>query len=293
VFCGDKIQPFPMTTWHHLYDLLRTETSSVLFLSMVRLVLAGILGGLIGLEREMKHRPAGVRTNMFICFGAAMFTILSDQLQTGYPSGDHTRIAAQIIPGIGFIGAGSILRAHGEPLDVATFAEDGGEEAEVACIYMIGPDGGPRRIGMAAGNEFSDHQFEKKNYLNLAGSKLRNCALGPELVIDAEFESVPGEVIIERNGMVLWSKPIRTGEAEMCHSLQNIEHHHFKFEQHRRPGDVHVHFLGADCLSFGEGVTLADGDVTKIRFDGFGRALRNTIRHHGRAPELVRAIPLT
>src|SRR5256885_9657389 len=103
-----------MTTLHQLYDLLQTETSSTVFLSMVRLVLAGILGGLIGLERGMKHRPAGVRTNMFICFGAAMFTILSDQLQTGYPSGDHTRIAAQIIPGIGFIGAGSILRAHGE-----------------------------------------------------------------------------------------------------------------------------------------------------------------------------------
>jgi hypothetical protein len=190
-------------------------------------------------------------------------------------------------------GSGSILRGHGEPLDVPGFAEDGGEEAEVACVYVIGPDGGPCRIGMAAGNEFSDHQFEKKNYLNLAGSKLRNCALGPELVIDAEFESVPGEVIIERNRTVLWSKSIRTGEGEMCHSLQNIEHHHFKFEQHRRPGDVHVHFLGADCLSFGEGVTLADGDVTKIRFDGFGRALRNTIRHSGRAPELVRAIPLT
>jgi len=190
-------------------------------------------------------------------------------------------------------GNGSILRGHGEPLDVPVFAEDGGEEAEIACIYMIGPDGGPRRIGMAAGNEFSDHQFEKKNYLNLAGSKLRNCALGPELVVDAEFESVPGEVIIERNGTVLWSKPIRTGEAEMCHSLHNIEHHHFKFEQHRRPADVHVHFLGADCLSFGEGITLADGDVTKIRFDGFGRALRNTIRHPGGEPELVRATPLT
>jgi putative Mg2+ transporter-C (MgtC) family protein len=103
-----------MTMLHHFYDLLRTETSSAVFLSMVRLALAGILGGLIGIEREMKHRPAGVRTNMFICFGAAMFTILSDQLQAGHPSGDHTRIAAQIIPGIGFIGAGSILRAHGE-----------------------------------------------------------------------------------------------------------------------------------------------------------------------------------
>jgi hypothetical protein len=189
-------------------------------------------------------------------------------------------------------GTGAILRGHGECLDIPPFAEDGGEEAEVACVYLIGPDGQPRRIGMAAGNEFSDHCFEQRNYLNLASSKLRNCALGPELVVDAEFESVPGEVVIERRGSALWSKKIRTGEAEMCHSLQNIEHHHFKFEQHRRPGDVHVHFLGADCLSFGEGIELADGDVMQIRFDGFGRGLRNSVRQSGTAPQLVRSIPL-
>src|SRR5438270_363749 len=123
-----------------------------------------------------------------------------------------------------------------------------------------------------------DHRFEKENYLNLAASKLRTCALGPELVLDPDFESVPGEVTIHRNGRPLWTKQIRTGEAEMCHSLQNIEHHHFKFEAHRNPGDIHVHFLGADCLSFGEGVRLADGDVMHIKFEGFGRPLRNPVR---------------
>src|SRR5438309_12113123 len=91
-FCSDKIQPFLMTTLHHFYDLLQTETSSTVFLSMVRLVLAGILGGLIGLEREMKHRRARVRPHMFNCIGAAMCTLLSDQLQAGCPSGDHPRI---------------------------------------------------------------------------------------------------------------------------------------------------------------------------------------------------------
>src|SRR5947207_10090364 len=78
-----------------------------------KLVLAAVLGGLIGLEREAKHRPAGLRTNLFICMGAAMFTLLSDQLAVLH-MGDHTRIAAQIIPGIGFIGAGSILHARGD-----------------------------------------------------------------------------------------------------------------------------------------------------------------------------------
>ena len=99
--------------WQHIFDLLHREMASgVVATSLVRLVLAAVLGGIIGVERELKHRPAGLRTNMFICFGAAMFTILSDVLAVKY-LGDHTRISAQIIPGIGFIGAGSILHTRG------------------------------------------------------------------------------------------------------------------------------------------------------------------------------------
>lgn len=89
--------------------------------TLARLILAAVLGGVIGLEREFKHRPAGLRTNMFICFGSAMFTILSAEL-AGEFTGDHTRIAAQIIPGIGFIGAGSILRAKGSVTGLTTAA---------------------------------------------------------------------------------------------------------------------------------------------------------------------------
>ena len=174
-------------------------------------------------------------------------------------------------------GNGTMLRAHGEALVVPPYALDGGEEAEIAGIYLIDPDGRPRRVGMAAGNEFSDHRFEKLNYLNLAGSKLRNCSLGPEIVIDPVFDSVSGDVSIERVGKRIWSKRIRTGEAEMCHSLANIEHHHFKFELHRRPDDLHVHYFGACALSFGDGVELMEHDVMAIRFDGFGRALRNPL----------------
>jgi putative Mg2+ transporter-C (MgtC) family protein len=103
---------------------------------MVRLVMAALLGGAIGLEREIKHRPAGLRTNMFICFGAAMFTILSDQLQGNYATGDHTRIAAQIIPGIGFIGAGSILHARKDFVTGLTTA---------ATLFVVAS------IGMAVG----------------------------------------------------------------------------------------------------------------------------------------------
>ena len=184
-------------------------------------------------------------------------------------------------------GTGTILRGHGEALDVPAYAGDGGEEAEIAGIYMIAPDGQPCRIGMAGGNEFSDHVFEKTNYLNLAASKLRTCALGPELVVDPDFESVPVEVKIERAGNLLWSKTFRSGEAEMCHSLANIEHHHFKYEAHRRPGDVHVHFFGTDCLSFSDGISLQDGDVMQVSVEGFGRPLRNPVRVAGTKPELI------
>ena len=100
-----------------------------------KLLLAGFLGGLIGLEREAKHRPAGLRTNLFICLGAAMFTLMSDQL-AGQHTGDHTRIAAQIIPGIGFIGAGSIIHARGDLVTGITSA---------ATLFVVAS------VGMAVG----------------------------------------------------------------------------------------------------------------------------------------------
>ena len=131
---------------------------------------------------------------------------------------------------------------------------------------------------MTVGNEFSDHKFEKRNYLNLAGSKLRTCSVGPELVIGGEFQSVAGEAKIVRGEQTIWRKAVATGEQNMCHSLANLEHHHFKFEGHRQPGDVHVHFYGADRLSFGDGLVLEDGDWMEVRYEGFGRALRNPVQ---------------
>ncbi|SPE22518.1 conserved hypothetical protein [Candidatus Sulfopaludibacter sp. SbA3] len=175
-------------------------------------------------------------------------------------------------------GTGTSLRAHNQPLDVPPYAEDGGEEPEIAGVYVIDASGRPRRVGMTAGNEFSDHVFEKRSYLYLASSKIRTCAIGPELVLDPDFRLVNGEVAIERGGEAVWRKAIHTGEEVMCHSLANLEHHHFKFEAHRRPGDVHVHFFGADAFSFGEGVRLQAGDVMQVQFEGFGRPLRNPLR---------------
>jgi hypothetical protein len=187
-------------------------------------------------------------------------------------------------------GNGSMLRGPHEPLIVPAYAEDGGEEAEIAGVYIIGDDGTPYRIGMTIGNEFSDHKFEKRNYLNLAGSKLRTCSIGPELVVGGQFQSVPGEVKIVRGAERLWSKAVETGEQNMCHSLANMEHHHFKFAGHRRPGDVHVHFFGAHSLSFGEGIVLRDGDWMEVQFKGFGRALRNPVRVAPRGEDRLIAV---
>lgn len=175
-------------------------------------------------------------------------------------------------------GTGTSLRAHNQPLTIPEFAEDGGEEPEIAGVYWIDREGVPRRLGLTQGNEFSDHELERRNYLYLAASKLRTCAIGPELVMDAGFLAVPGTVSIERAGQPLWSRAINTGEQTMSHTVANLEHHHFKFEAHRRPGDVHVHFFGADAFSFGEGIRLEQGDIMQVHFEGFGRPLRNPLQ---------------
>lgn len=127
-------------------------------------------------------------------------------------------------------GSGTRLRGHNETLVVSSYAEDGGEEPEIAGVYLIDRQGVPRRLGLTTGNEFSDHVLEQRNYLYLAASKLSNSAIGPELVLD------PG-----------------------------------------RPGDLHVHYFGADAFSFGAGIRLETGDVMRVQFEGFGRPLRNPI----------------
>ena len=122
-----------MSSFFHI-AIPRLEVAPIVTQSLLRLIAAAVLGGLIGLERELKHKPAGLRTNMFICFGSAMFTLLSDQLASNY-GGDHTRIAAQIIPGIGFIGAGSILHARNNITGLTT----------AATLFVVAG------VGMAAG----------------------------------------------------------------------------------------------------------------------------------------------
>ena len=100
----------------------------VRFELLIKLLVAVVLGGAVGVEREMSGKPAGLRTTILICVGAALFTHLSvaiglvSQTSAGQPYGDVTRIAAQIVTGIGFLGAGAILHERGSVVGLTTAA---------------------------------------------------------------------------------------------------------------------------------------------------------------------------
>ena len=181
-----------------------------------------------------------------------------------------------------FKGTGRCLVAGGAPLVMPAFARDGGEEPEVAGLYVVDDDGTAWRLGFALANEFSDHVLERENYLLLAHSKLRRCALGPELLTGPLPDAVRGTSRIRRGGDVVWEKEFLTGESHMSHTLANLEHHHFKYDIFRQPGDAHVHLFGTATLSYGDGVACQPGDVFEIAADAFVLPLRNTLE---RAPD--------
>jgi hypothetical protein len=158
------------------------------------------------------------------------------------------------------------------------FALDGGEEPEIAGLYIIDGDGNPRRLGFALGNEFSDHRMERINYLYLAHSKLRPCSFGPELLLGELPRHITGRSRIYRNSELIWEKEFLTGEENMSHNMANLEYHHFKYEMFRQPGDVHIHFFGTSVLSFADGIATQDGDIFEIEAEGFGRPLRNKLQ---------------
>jgi hypothetical protein len=175
-------------------------------------------------------------------------------------------------------GDGRWLVSPGAALPKPSFALDGGEEPELAGLYMIDGKGRPVRLGFALGNEYSDHVTERQNYLLLAHSKLRHCAVGPEMVAGAIPSHIEGTSRIIRKGKVIWEKPFLTGEANMSHTIANLEYHHFKYDAFRVPGDVHIHFFGTATLSIADGISTEDGDVFEIEAKPFGAALRNPLK---------------
>ncbi|QJU57741.1 FAH family protein [Sphingomonas sp. AP4-R1] len=190
-------------------------------------------------------------------------------------------------------GDGQQLVDPGAPLTMPSFAKDGGEEPELAGVYLIGDDGTPYRLGLCLANEFSDHVTERHNYLWLAHSKLRQASIGPELLVGDAPTDVRGASRIKRDGAVIWEKPFLSGEDNMSHTLANLEHHHFKYDLFRRPGDLHVHFFGTATLSFSDGIATQPGDVFEIEAAPFTLPLANPLaRAPGDAavPSVVKAL---
>ncbi len=175
-------------------------------------------------------------------------------------------------------GVGTCVLGPGEELPMPGFAKAGGEEPEVVGLYLIDGSGQPWRIGFALGNEFSDHVTEAENYLYLAHSKLRCCALGPELLLGDLPQDLRGKTRVLRDGKVLWEADFLSGETNMCHSIANLEHHHFRYPMFRRPGDLHAHFFGAAELSYMAGVRTKPGDEFEIDVPAMGKPLRNRMQ---------------
>ena len=105
----------------------------------LRLSFAALLGAVIGIERDVHRRPAGIRTSAFVCMGSALFTILSFELAKMFGDTSATRIASNLVQGIGFLGAGAILREAGGLVGLTT----------AATIFV------EAAIGMAVGGDFT------------------------------------------------------------------------------------------------------------------------------------------
>ena len=209
--------------------------------------------------------------------GAETLTDSMKMFQMGLADGRPAPGQVGVQPEWFYKGNGYTAVAPGAALTSPGFALDGGEEPELAGIYLIDTDGTPARVGWALANEFSDHVTERINYLFLAHSKLREASFGPELLVGDLPLDVRGASRIWRDGRAIFDKPFLSGEANMSHTFANLEHHHFKYALFRQPGDLHVHMFGTATLSFADGLKTQPGDVFEIQVDAFGLPLRNTL----------------
>ncbi|WP_374303452.1 AraD1 family protein [Paracoccus sp. (in: a-proteobacteria)] len=232
---------------------------------------------------------AATRNSMHAKADAESLTDSMKMFRMGLEGGKPIGTQVGVQPEWFYKGNGVNAIAPGAALVSPGFALDAGEEPEIAGLYLIGPDGTPFRLGFALANEFSDHVTERGNYLWLAHSKLRPASYGPEMLVGNLPDHVEGTSRILRDGRAIWEKPFLSGEANMSHSLANLEHHHFKYALFRQPGDVHVHFFGTATLSFADGIKAQNGDVFQIESPAFGLALSNPLdqQQNGATPVAV------
>lgn len=223
-----------------------------------------------------RHKMHGQASNENVDEAAATDT--QRMFEWGMEGGKPAEGNVGVQPEWFYKGTGYTLRAPYQDIEMPNFALDGGEEAELAGVYIVNDHSQVFRVGYALSNEFSDHVTEKQNYLYLAHSKLRDASIGPEILIGELPDEVRGQVSIYRNGSLLWQHDFASGEQHMCHSIDNLEHHHFKYPAFRVPGQVHVHFFGAAILSFADAIELQDGDEMRIDCDLMTRPLINRVK---------------
>ena len=209
--------------------------------------------------------------------GAAELTDSMKMFKAGVEGGKPVGSKPGVQPEWFYKGNGRNVVGAGSPISSPDFAEDHGEEPELVGLYVIDDNRRPHRLGFAIGNEFSDHVTERSNYLLLAHSKLRQCGVGPMLNTGKLPAHLEGTSRIRRDGAVLWQKPFLTGEANMCHTIANLEYHHFKYKQHRVPGDVHLHFFGTATVSFVDNIKVQAGDEFEIDLPALGAPLVNKL----------------
>jgi hypothetical protein len=226
------------------------------------------------------------RDSMHLKLQSADLTDSMKMFKLGLEGGKPQGGAIGVQPEWAYKGDGSWIVAPEQPLELPGYAQDGGEEGEIVGLYVIGDGGEPLRVGYALGNEYSDHVMERQNYLWLAHSKLRQSSFGPELLVGELPQDLRGTVRVVRDGKEVWRGELLSGEANMCHSVANLEQHHFKYAGFRRPGDVHVYYFGASCLSCSDNFAPKPGDVFEVAAPQFGRPLRNPLVA-GRADEAV------
>jgi hypothetical protein len=227
---------------------------------------------------DMHHEPA--QTALPESDSMKMFRL---GLAAGKPA--PGQIGAQ--PEWFYKGDGDCLVASGAPITIPAFALGAGEEPEIAGVYIVDDAGAPWRLGFALANDFSDHITERKNYMYIAHSKLRQCPIGPELLVGELPPDIRGESRLLRAGSAIWRGAFASGEQNMSYSIANLEHHHFKYAAFRRPGDLHVHLFGCPVLSFAEGQRAEPGDVFEFEVPAFGRPLRNALIADTRADRPV------
>ncbi|QIG48438.1 GguC protein [Nordella sp. HKS 07] len=233
--------------------------------------------------RDAMHKNLAEKDKETLTDSMKMFRM---GLEGGKPAAGKTGVQPEWF----YKGNGVTAAGPGEPLRSPAFALDGGEEPEVAGIYVIANNGTPFRVGFALSNEFSDHVTERINYLFLAHSKLRPASFGPEIRLGEPPADIRGASRIRRGGAVIWEKPFLSGEANMSHTFANLEHHHFKYRLFRQPGDVHIHMFGTATLSFADGIKPESGDVFEIECDDFGLPLRNPLAIAEEEPVTIRML---